>query len=114
MKPIFPTIRKMTPEESNSHNLHNPGLVLEYCHLMIPLSAGYTDIIQIFRNGNSLMILIANNQLGYIGLDEVDLLDGDIIIGTVFLEEHQIKEYIGRLWHQMKSETLIRRLSDYL
>lgn len=113
MKRIFPTIRKMTPEETSGHNLQNPGIILEYCHLMIPLSAGYTDTIQIYRNGNSLIVLITNNQLGYIGLDEVDLLDGDII-GTVFLEEHQIKECIGKNWQQMKPETLIRRLSDYL
>ncbi len=113
MKRIFPTIRIMTPEETNGRNLQNLGLVLEYCHLMIPLSAGHSDTIQIFRNGNSLMILITNNQLGYIGLDEIDLLDGDII-GTVFLEEHQIKGCIGRRWLQMKSETLIRRLSAYL
>jgi hypothetical protein len=103
----------MTPEETIGHNLQNPGLVLEYCHLMIPLSAGYTDTIHIYRNGNSLMILITNNQLGYIGLDEIDLLDGDII-GTVFLEEHQVKECIGRRWLQMKQETLIRRLAPYL
>jgi len=113
MKRIFPTIRKMTPDETSGHNLQNPGLVLEYCNLMIPLSAGYSDAIMIYRNRNNLMILITNNQLGYIGLDEVDLLDGDII-GTVFLEKHQINECIGRRWLQMKPETLIRRLSDYL
>ena len=113
MKRIFPTIRKMTWEETSIHQLHNPGLILEYCHLMIPLSAGYTDTIQIYRNGNSLMILITNKQQGYIGLDEVDCLDGDII-GTVFLEEHQIKECIGNRWQQMKPETLIRRLANYI
>jgi hypothetical protein len=43
----------------------------------------------------------------------LDCLDGDII-GTVFLSEHQIKETIGTRWLQMKSETLIKRLSVYL
>jgi hypothetical protein len=113
MKRIFPTIRKMTPEETNGHTLQNPGLILEYCNLMIPLSAGYSDSIQIYRNSNSLLILITNRQLGYIGLDEVDCLDGDII-GTVFLDEYQIKECIGSRWLQMKPETLIKRLSEYL
>lgn len=113
MKRIFPTIRTMTWDETSSHNLKNPGLVLEYCNLMIPLSAGHSDNIKIYRNSNSLLILITNTQLGYIGLDEVDCLDGDII-GTVFLEEHQIKENIGRRWLQMKPETLIKRLTNYL
>lgn len=72
----------MTPPR---HNLHNPDLMVEYYNLMIPLSASYA------------------------GLDEVDLLDGDII-GIAFLEEQQIKECIGK----MKPETLIRRLSPYL
>lgn len=113
MKRIYPAIRKMTHDETTNHNLHNPGLMLEYCKLLIPLSAGYSDAIVIYRNTNSLLILITNRQIGYIGLDEVDCLDGDII-GSVFLEEYQIKDCIGRRWLQMKPETLIRRLSEYL
>lgn len=113
MKRIFPSIRKMTTEETSSHNLHNPGLVMEYCNLMIPLSAGYSDSIQIYRNGSSLLILITNRQLGYVDLDEIDCLDGDII-GTVFMEEHRLKENVSKNWHLMKPETLIKRLSAYL
>ncbi len=64
----------------------------------------------IYRKCNSLLILITNTQLGYVGLDEVDCLDGDII-GTVFLEEHQLKEKVSTRWLQMKPETLIRRIS---
>ena len=103
----------MTHDETTNHNLHNPGLILEYCNLTIPLSAGYSDAIMIYRNANSLLILITNRQIGSVGLDEVDCLDGDII-GSVFLEEYQIKDCIGRCWLQMKPETLIRRLSGYL
>jgi len=112
MKRIFPTIRKMTWEETANHNLQNPSFILEYCNLMIPLSAGYSDSVQIYRKRNSLMILITNRQLGYVGLDEVDCLDGDII-GTVFLEELHLKT-ISKNWHLMKPETLIRRLSNHL
>lgn len=113
MKRIFPAIRKMTADETSNHNLQNPGLILEYCNLMIPLTAGYSDNIMIYRKGNSLLVLITNRQLGYVGLDEVDCLDGDII-GSAFLHEHQIKETIGSRWLQMKPETLINRLIAYL
>ena len=125
MKRIFPHIRKMSWEETSNSKLHNPGLVMEYgsfqnevivmehCNLMIPLSAGYSDTIQIYQNGNSLMILITNQQLGYVGLDEVDCLDGDII-GTVFMQDYQLRESISKNWHLMKPETLIKRLSDLL
>ncbi len=113
MKRIFPAIRKMTADETSSHNLQNTGLVLEYCNLMVPLSAGYSDTVMIYRNSNSLLILITNRQLGYVGLDEVDCLDGDII-GSVFLYEHQMKENIGTRWLRMKPVTLVKRLSCYL
>jgi hypothetical protein len=113
MKRIFPSIRKMTWEEIHQHNLQNPGLILEYINLMIPLSAGYSDTIQIYRNGNSLLILITNRNLGYVGLDEVDCLDGDII-GTVFMQEFQLRESVGMQWLQMKPETLIKKLAPYL
>jgi hypothetical protein len=103
----------MTSEETGSHNLQNLGLILEYINLLIPLSAGYSDTIQIYRNGNSLLILITNNQLSYVGLDEVDCLDGNII-GTVFMQESQLKESVIRNWHMMKPETLVKRLSAYL
>lgn len=113
MKRIFPPIRKMTFDETQQHNLHNPGLILEYCNLIIPLSAGYSDTILIYRESNSLLILITNDSLGYVSLDEIDCLDGDII-GTVFMEEYQLNESIGNRWHLMKPETLARRLSEYL
>jgi len=113
MKRIFPTIRKMTCDETNIHNLQTPGLILEYCNLMIPLSAGHSDSVMVYRKNNSLLILIINRQIGYVGLDEVDCLDGDII-GTVFLVEHQLKDAVSTRWLQMKPETLIIRLTNYL
>jgi hypothetical protein len=86
---------------------------MKYCDLMIPLSAGYSDTVYIFREGNSLMILTVNRQLEYVGLDEVDCLDGGII-GSVFLESSYVVEAIGNRWLQMKADTLVKRLSEYL
>jgi hypothetical protein len=113
MKRIYPRIRKMTWEETRSHKLQNPGLIMEYCNLLIPLSAGYSDAVEIYRNGNSLMILTVNSDIEYVSLDEVDCLDGQII-GSVFLEGCHIAEAIGNRWLQMKPETLVKRLSEYL
>ena len=72
MKRLFPRIRKMTWEETRNHNLHNPGLIIEYCNLKIPLSAGYSDAVEIYRNGNNLMILTVNTDIEYVSLDKVD------------------------------------------
>ena len=113
LKRIFPRIRKMNWEETRNHKLYNPGLIMEYCHLLIPLSAGYSDTVEIYRNGNSLMILTVNTDIEYVSLDEVDCLDGQII-GSVFLEGCHIAESIGNRWLLMKSETLMMRLSEYV
>jgi hypothetical protein len=93
-KRIFPHIRKMTWEETRDAGLQNPGLMMEYCRLRILLSAGYSDTVMIFLYGNSLMILTINRQLVYVGLDEVDCLDGETI-GSVFLEGSNVAESIG-------------------
>jgi hypothetical protein len=113
VKRIFPTIRKMTWEEQREAGLFNPGLMMEYCDLLIPLSAGYSDTVEIYRNGNSLMILTVNTDIEYVSLDEVDCLDGETI-RSVFLESSHIVEGIGNRWLQMKPETSIKRLSEYL
>ena len=113
LKRIYPRIRKMNWDETRSRKLYNPGLIMEYCNLLIPLSAGYSDTVEIYRNGNSLMILTLNTDIEYVSLDEVDCLDGGII-GSVFLEGCHIAESIGNRWLQMKSETLMKRLSEYL
>jgi hypothetical protein len=112
-KRIFPHIRKLTWEETREAGLWNPGLILEYCDLQIPLSAGYLDSVLVFLYGICLMILSVNRQLEYVGLDEVGCLDGGII-GSVFLEGSYIVEAIGNRWLQMKPETLVKRLSEYL
>jgi hypothetical protein len=60
-----------------------------------------------------LMILTVNTDIEYVSLDEVDCLDGQII-GSVFLEGCNIAESIGNRWLQMKPETLVKRLREYL
>ena len=112
-KRIFPTIRKMTWEETREAGLQNAGLLLEYNDLLIPLSAGYSDTVMVFLYGNSLSILSINRQLEYVDLDEVDCLDGQII-GSVFLGGCHVVEAIGNRYLQMNAETLIKRLSEYL
>jgi hypothetical protein len=81
--------------------------------LLIPLSEGHSDTVMVFLYGNSLMILSVNRQLEYVGLDEVDCLDGGII-GSVFLEGSNVVEAIGNRWLQMNAETLVKMLSKYL
>lgn len=113
MKRISPRIRYMTPEETSSHDFCNPGLMMEYENLMIPLNAGYSDSIYIFRERNNIYVLIFSRRIGYAGLDMLDCQDGDIV-GSVFMEDYQLRESIGKQWFHMKPETLIKKLQQYL
>ena len=113
MKRISPRIRYMTPEETSSHDFCNPGLMMEYENLMIPLNAGYSDSIYIFRESNNIYVLIFSRRIGYAGLDILDSQDGDIV-GSVFMEDYQLRDSISRQWFHMKPETLIRKLQMYL
>jgi len=102
----------MTLEETNCFDFCNPGLMMEYENLLIPRNAGYTDSIYIYQEKRSIYILTYSTRIGYAGLDEIDSMDGDYI-GAVFMEDYQLQEVISKQWHNMKPETLIRRLSGY-
>ena len=110
---IFPPVRVMTWDETRDAGLMNPGLVMEYCHLKIPLSAGYSDGLMIWSDGYSLMVMVLNEKLEYVGLEEIDILDGKVI-GGVFLMGYQLRESLGSRWRQMKPETIRERLKVYL
>lgn len=113
MKRISPRIRYMTPEETNNHDFCNTGLVMEYENLMIPLNAGYNDCIYSYRESNNIYVLIFSRRVGYAGLDMLDCQDGDIV-GSVYMEDYQLRESIGKQWFHMKPETLIRKLQHFL
>ena len=49
MQPITPTIRFMTPEETRTNNLINAGRVIDYRGNTIPIAAGSSDRIHVFK-----------------------------------------------------------------
>ncbi len=103
----------MTWEETTNLNLFNPGLMMELDTLTLPLNAGTTDKIHTFREGNHLYVLVVNYRHGYIGLDQIDTLDGGMI-GNIFLQNCELQELIGYRWQLMNPETLIKWFQDYL
>ena len=57
------------------------------------LSAGYGDSLDVYREGAETFVLSANSRLGYIGLE---VFEGADKAGNIFIEEHQVKEVLGR------------------
>ena len=69
MQPITPTIRFITPEETRDRKLINAGSVLMYGTTAIPLGAGRSDRIHVFKESTVLYVLSTNSKLGYPGLE---------------------------------------------
>ena len=92
---------------------HNPGLVItfrdksgKYTH---KLSAGYTDVLDIYRKGTETYVLSTNSMLGYVGLE---VLEGPDKTGEFFVEGHQVKEVLGR--DDLAPFNVIKRLREHI
>ena len=73
------------------------------------LSAGYDDDLDVYREGSETYILTTNPRLGYIGLE---VFKGADKTGEIFVEEHQVKETIGR--DDLAPFNAIKRLREYI
>ena len=92
---------------------HNPCLEItyrdrsgKYTH---KLSAGYSDDIDVYREGSETYILSTNSRLGYVGLE---VFEGADKAGAIFLEAHQVEEILGKT--NLASYTIIKRLREIL
>ncbi len=73
------------------------------------LSAGYGDVLDVYREGTETYILSSNSKLGYIGLE---ILEGPDKTGAIFLQEHQVKEILGR--DDMAPYNAIKKMRDHI
>jgi len=73
------------------------------------LSAGYGDELDIYREGKETFVLSANSRLGYVGLE---VFEGAQKTGGIFLDEHQIKEVLGRI--NLSPFSVIKRLREHI
>jgi len=73
------------------------------------IGAGYSDDISVYREDDETFVLSQNHSLGYVGLE---VFTGADKTGDIFLEEHHVKETLGR--DDLAPFTIIRRLREYL
>lgn len=73
------------------------------------ISAGYGDQIYVYREQGETFVVLQNRGLGYIGLET---FKGDEALGEIFLEDHQVKEVLGK--DGLAPFTIIRKLRGYV
>jgi len=73
------------------------------------LSAGYSDIIYVYREHGETFVLSENSGLSYFGLE---VFNGSEKAGHIFLESHQVEEILCR--DDLAPFTVIRRLGEYI
>ncbi|MBC8438498.1 MAG: hypothetical protein H8D87_02290 [Deltaproteobacteria bacterium] len=78
----------------------------QYTH---KVSAGYSDDIDVYREGKETYVLSTSSRLGYIGLE---VFESDEQTGSIFLESHQVKEVLGR--EDLVPFNAIKRLLEHV
>ena len=107
------TIGKETFDDMLNAGRFNPCLEItfmdqsgKHTHKM---SAGYSDEIHVYREHGETFVLSQNRRLGYVGLE---VFMGDENVGEIFLEDHQVKEILGK--DDLAPFTIIRKLGEYI
>jgi len=72
-------------------------------------SAGYSDEIDIYRDGIETYVLSTNVQLDYVGLE---VFEGPEKQGSIFLQGDQVKEVLGK--ENLAPLNAIKRLREHI
>lgn len=111
---ISPTIRLFTYRETNESGLQIKSLVFSHNCNNYHLQGGIRDTIYIFTESIGIYVLTVNKALGYMGLNSYMAPESDPI-NSLFLHNHQeINEHLGSKWEQMKAESIVKKLIQYI
>lgn len=89
-------------------------LTLEHKGNYYSLHGGTRDTIYVFTESIGIYVLTVNKGLGYMGLNSYMAPESDPL-NSLFLHNHQeINEHLGNKWEQMKAETIVKKLIQYL
>jgi len=114
MTPIKPTIRLMTTEDTRTTQLMNAGSVIEFEGTTIPIAAGRSDQVHVFKESTVLYVLSTNSKLGYLGLEIFDASSGEEY-DNIFLQfQWEFEEYLGAKWSELTPLTIIKKFIRFL
>ena len=107
------TIDKETIEDMIKARRYNQCLEItyrdrsgKYTH---KLSAGGSDVLDVYRDGLETYVLSSHCGMGYIGLE---IFEGSERIGEMFVEGHEVKETLGS--ENLAPFTIIKRLRRFI
>ena len=107
------TVSKESFDDMIKANRFNPSLEIVFRDKkgkhVGKISAGYDDVIHVYREDADTFILSLNPGLGYVGLE---VLEGSEKAGSLFLQGDQVKEILGR--DNLAPLTIIKRLKNYV
>jgi len=78
------------------------------------LNGGTRDTIYVFAQSIALYVLSINNSNGTMGLYAFMSSEPDPINSLFMHNHHEINEYLGNKWEQMKAVTIVKKLIQYL
>lgn len=107
-----PSIKLHTIQENQGTYLNN--LYFEYRGNNYHLHGRTTDTIYIFTESIGIYVLTINKALGYIGLNSYMAPECDPINSLFMHNTKEIREYLGFKWEDMKPETIVKKLIQYL
>jgi hypothetical protein len=73
------------------------------------LSAGYSDVLDVYREGIETYVLSTNSMLGYVGLE---VIHGDEKLGEIFMEEDELKDVLRS--ENLAPFNVIKYLREYI
>ena len=114
MNQLTPYIRLLTYQESIESGLHIRSLILEHQGNNYHLNGGTRDTIHVFTESIGIYVLTVNKSLGYMGLNSYMTPEPDPINSMFMHNNQETNEYLGKSWEQLKPETIVKRLIQYL
>lgn len=108
--------KKETYEEQRAAGRYNPGLVVLFRdrtgNHRVHIGAGYSDNIEVYREGDETFILSKNYRLGYVGLE---IFQGSRQVGEMFLQNSQdIDEILGPKGLDLADHNIVKRMAQWL
>jgi hypothetical protein len=73
------------------------------------IGAGYSDTLNVYRDGTETYVLSHNYGLGYFGLE---VFNGSEKAGDIFIESHHVKDILGR--DNLAPFNTIKRMVEYI
>lgn len=114
MRKVKYEIKKESIESQLDAGRFNPALEITFrdktgTHTHV-IGAGYSDEIDVYRDGKETFVLTRNFDLEYVGLE---VFEGDYVVGEMFLQsDYEIKEMVGNI--DLMPYTIINRMAQYI